>query len=179
MTSSSAEADVFPSEELLLGGDTLATAVASDLSVRRQNPVAGDDNRQRIGADRPSYSPGGAGFPDCTPQLAVTDCLSVGDFLQGRPDRLLEIGAFRLEWEVEGGSGACKVLGELRNRILDDRVGDARGDTFSELHRGQVFAIRGQSDGSQGALGARAKRHIDSVAKAGARCLAQSRRVDN
>src|SRR5262249_2814718 len=93
--------------------------------------------------------------------IAIADRLAVGDLAQGVPRGELEVGALRVEFEVELRALAGEVLIELgdgrdeeRGVVVDSLVerSEPAGDVAAEQERGE--ALRGREDG-RGTGGAR------------------------
>src|SRR4051812_45437167 len=64
--------------------------VTSELAVRTDDPVAGDNDPDRVATVRHAYRTGGVRLPDTAGELAVGDCGAVRDRFQLLPDLLLE-----------------------------------------------------------------------------------------
>ena len=82
---------------------------------------------------------GGVRAPHPAGELAVADGLAVGDVLQVRPDRALEVGALEPDRDVEFGEVAAEVGVELADDvgepgIVPDAAGGARAKVPLAVH---------------------------------------------
>ena len=60
-------------------------AIASERSIRPDDPVAGHNNADGVVVIRPAHSPHGLGIPDAPGLLAVGNGFAIGDGLQSVP----------------------------------------------------------------------------------------------
>ena len=87
-------------EQRFLSADT--AGVSRKGSACADNPVTGDDQRDRVAADGPAHGAGGGAQPGGQP--GVGHGLPVGDAKQPLPHGPLERGALRREPGQEGGA---------------------------------------------------------------------------
>ena len=92
----------------------LAPAVVAERSGRPDHPVAGDDEAQRVGRERPPDRLRRLGLTDLASELAIGDKLTWRQAQQRRPDLDLEVGA--LEQEPRRTVGVAVEQG--RNRAF-------------------------------------------------------------
>ena len=90
---------MFQVEKILLGPE--ASAVAGQAAVAADDAVAGEDDRDGVGAVGIGHCPDGPGGSDGGGQLSVGGGLPVGDAGELLPDALLEVGAGQQEGDVE------------------------------------------------------------------------------
>ena len=95
---------------------------------RADHTVTRHDDRDRVASVRRSDRTSFAAVTEARRLLAVADRLAVRDRSQRGPRSLLEVGADRIERDIERGPFAVEVLGELIGRSLDDRFGRLVGD---------------------------------------------------
>src|SRR5262245_21773625 len=108
----------FVVEKLALG--VKATGVARELAGRADDAVAGNDDRDRVHGVRAADRAGDAA--ELARELAVGDGLAVGDRDERVPYALLELGAVRVQREVEALAVAGEVLVELRRDVGERAV---------------------------------------------------------
>ena len=95
-------------------------AVAGQGAVGADDAVAGDDDRHWRRANRASHATGVEALARFLGKLAsdraVARRLAVWDLAEGRPDPLLELGAFEVEIQLERPALTREVLVELGDR---------------------------------------------------------------
>src|ERR687885_407078 len=96
-----------------------AAAVAGEAARSAHDPVAGHDDADRVASIRQSNGPGGAGASNVLGELAVGQCLAVGNLSQGRPYGALEWGTGKSQGHVEIGSLPAEVLLQLLDRLRE------------------------------------------------------------
>jgi hypothetical protein len=108
--------------------DFKAAAVSAQRAIRRNHPMAGDHNRDRIAivghADR-SKAPRP---PDSTRDVAIAPGLRVRDSEESPPAGQLKIGPAQIQREIEFAALAGKVLVQFAEIRLQGLLG------FLELH---------------------------------------------
>ena len=104
--------------ELEQGGLALEPArVAGQGPVLADDPVARDDDGQRVAPDRAADPARQPRIAQLAGQLAVGRGLAVGDLGDQAPDALLELVSVQGRREVEGGARSLEVLAELALRL--------------------------------------------------------------
>src|SRR6478609_3945270 len=101
----------FVGEQPGLGLD--ATAEAGQRAVGADDAMAGHDDADRVLAVGSADGAGLVRVPEPARLLAVADRLPVGDGAQRLPRPQLEVGAVRVERQVEVRAGSGEVLAEL------------------------------------------------------------------
>src|SRR5215469_8185400 len=119
-TSEQGELAAFEGEEFLL--DREASAVSGEFAAAADDAVAGDDDRDGIGAVGQAYGTRCVGVADASGKFPVGDGFSVRDAAETLPDGLLERRALRGEGEVEG----FKLPGEVGAQLADGVFQGAR-----------------------------------------------------
>src|SRR6185437_4456117 len=89
----------FKDEELTLGVDSLAAAIAAERAAGRQHAVAGNEDRQRVAAAGLAHGARSRG--ERPGEIAIAARLAVGDVAHELPDAQLEGRAARLQRQVE------------------------------------------------------------------------------
>src|SRR6185437_2824644 len=93
--------------------DRQAAAKSGQRAIRADDPMAGNDDRQWIGAIGETDGPAGPGLADAPRELPVGDRLAIWDALQLAPHVQLESRALRGERQIEQASGAVKIFLQL------------------------------------------------------------------
>ena len=103
--------------------DFKAATVPAERAIRRNHPMAGDDNRDRIAivghADR-SKAPRP---PDSTRDVAIAPGLPVRDSEESPPAGQLKVGSTQIQWEIELPALAGKVLVQFADIPLQALLG--------------------------------------------------------
>src|SRR5579872_3746672 len=138
-----------------------AAAVACQLAVRADDPVAGNDDRNRVAAVRQPDGASGARQLDPARDLAVGDGLAEADGLQLSPDAPLERSAAGRQRQVEARERAGEVGIELASRLRErlpiralDPIGADGRAAFVRVHvdAGYGGAVRGDQQRPDRAL---------------------------
>jgi len=111
---------LFELEELFLDGEPAAEA--NEAPVVSDNPMAGDNDRDRIVVKRVSYRPGSARLPHASRQLSVAGGCSKWHFRQFGPDAQPELGSMKVQRHIKRMAMAVKILLDFRYRPVDYRV---------------------------------------------------------
>jgi hypothetical protein len=135
----------FQGQELVLGVQAAGGREAAG-AVGRHHAVAGDDDRDRVGAAGLAHRPGDALDPPG--ELAVGLRGAVGDLAERAPDALLELSAARRQRQVEVLSLAGEVGLELRGGLQQQGRVLAAPPT-AEHQAGDGLALREQGERTQ------------------------------
>ena len=100
-----------------------AARVAGELSRAADHPVTGDHDGQRVAAHRRADVPRVRPGPEVASQVAVGGRLPVGDLRDQLPHPPVEVGAVRLQGQLERAAVPGEVLTELARDVLEPRVG--------------------------------------------------------
>src|SRR5262245_25718866 len=117
-----------------------ATAEAREITVRSNDSMAGDDDRDGILPIRSAHGACFLRITELASQLAVARRRPVGDGAQQLPDSMFELRALGVERQIERRARAREILGELRLGRLEHVVlpCSPEFDTsrFREVHAG-------------------------------------------
>src|SRR3546814_5274925 len=106
----------FPYTTLFRSLGSAAAGEAAELAVGGKHRVAGDEDRDRVGAaggaDGPRDGAGGLG------EVAVGLRMAVGDRQHLAPYGAVEVAAARLQGQVEGAAGAGEIVAQLLRGVL-------------------------------------------------------------
>lgn len=119
----------FPIEQKALGCETASEA--RQAVVAADDPVAGSEDRNGIGAAGVCHSAYGRGEAEAPGQFAVRNRVAIGNFEQLCPDFLLERRAHEEQGDVERMALSGKVFVKLMRSLAGD-VAAARGVFRSE-----------------------------------------------
>jgi hypothetical protein len=108
-----------------------AADVLTDLAIASDDPVTGQQDRDRVGRHRRGHGPRGAGSADACGQLAVTDRLAGAEFGQRAPDLHLKSGAMQGQSQspasAPGGGQGVRRTRAAGRRALEHRRGQPLG----------------------------------------------------
>src|SRR5208282_5844494 len=93
------------------GLDAALAGIADHFAAGAEHAVAGDDDRDRIGAA--GGADGAGDGAEALGDIAVGQGLAEGDLAHHLPDLAMEFAAGRSEWEIEHGELAVEVILEL------------------------------------------------------------------
>lgn len=102
------------------------TGVPPDAAGRRDDPVAGNENGERILFERSPYRPRGTGMPDAPGQFAVRDRLTEGDAPNRLPHGTLKLGTLQGQGQHACSAWNGEVLFKLAQSSRSHRGSDLR-----------------------------------------------------
>ena len=126
-------------------------AVACQAPVRAHDPVAGDQDGDRVAVVGHAHRPAGVGPSDLAGQLAVGDGLAIGDGEQGVPHQPLKIRPGGGEGQVEAAPLPGKILPQLLRAPLQQGAGGTAQDMISEEKARDSLSAAGKGEEPDGA----------------------------
>lgn len=106
-------------EQPLLGGNAFATAIAGDALVGSEYPVAGDDDRDGIGADSAANGPARTRSPGGAADVGVRHSGTERELAELEPHRSLKLSARGGKGEVKGATLAFEIFAELLSGVRE------------------------------------------------------------
>ena len=128
--------------------DLGATEVGAELPVGADDPMAGDDYRQRVGGARGADGPHGLGVVHCGSHGLVAGRLPVADGRQIGQHRAAEAGREpQVERQVEAGAPPGEVLLELAGDLVEPPGGsqDPGADPVRQTVRAPCRGLRART----------------------------------
>ena len=104
--------------------------------------MARDEDAYAVGSDGLRHSPYALEVVHSQGNLFVGSCLAVGDFEQGLPYLLLEIGAYRMQGNVECLALACEIFVKFRLGLFQDGRGSRYEFGIQKTFQSTLVALR-------------------------------------